>query len=251
MYQELMDFGLSEKEAKVYLAALSLGASPVQNIAKEADVNRATTYAVIENLSKRGIMSWYRQGKKVKYFAERPEKVIQHLVNRKRSHLDNKTTHLKKLMPELLARQKKQESKTTLTYYEGKVGVQEATKSIFRGFDEKYRIIYNHDEFYSKFKPRELKNMASDRITKNIKAHIIRVIDKEPPTAPHANQLNVANKKLDISFDLSLYDKMTRIVSLKDPVSAITINNKAITNTFKNLFDLLYEVIEKRKDHVK
>ena len=41
--KELQKIGLSEKEAKVYLAALELGQASVQNIARKAEVNRATT----------------------------------------------------------------------------------------------------------------------------------------------------------------------------------------------------------------
>lgn len=40
MYEkELISFGLSEKEAKVYLAALELGAETAQNLSKKAGIN--------------------------------------------------------------------------------------------------------------------------------------------------------------------------------------------------------------------
>ena len=74
-YRELNYLGLNEKEAKVYLAALELGKSSVQNIAKKADVNRATTYVVIEALIKRGLMSSANENKKQYFIAEAPEKL--------------------------------------------------------------------------------------------------------------------------------------------------------------------------------
>ena len=55
MYEkELQDLGLSEKEAKVYLTALEMGAETAQNIAKKANVNRATTYVQIDSLKAKG-----------------------------------------------------------------------------------------------------------------------------------------------------------------------------------------------------
>ena len=49
--KELEHLGLSDKEAKVYLAALEMGPSPVQDISHKAHVNRATTYVMIESLA--------------------------------------------------------------------------------------------------------------------------------------------------------------------------------------------------------
>ena len=54
---KLKELGLAEKEAKVFLASLELGSSAVQEIAKKAEINRATTYVIIEKLMKKGLMS--------------------------------------------------------------------------------------------------------------------------------------------------------------------------------------------------
>ena len=62
--KELEHLGLSDKEARVYLAALEMGPSPVQDISHKAHVNRATTYVMIESLAARGLMSTFQKGKK-------------------------------------------------------------------------------------------------------------------------------------------------------------------------------------------
>ncbi|OGF34690.1 hypothetical protein A2482_00880 [Candidatus Falkowbacteria bacterium RIFOXYC2_FULL_48_21] len=56
MLQELMNnFYFTEKEAKVYLAALKLGRSRVSDIAKSAELNRITTYEVLKRLLQMGV----------------------------------------------------------------------------------------------------------------------------------------------------------------------------------------------------
>ncbi|OHE33815.1 MAG: hypothetical protein A3J94_16070 [Syntrophus sp. RIFOXYC2_FULL_54_9] len=60
--KQLEHLGLSDKESKVYLAALELGPTPVQDISHKAHVNRATTYVMIESLSARGLMSTFQKG---------------------------------------------------------------------------------------------------------------------------------------------------------------------------------------------
>ena len=59
--KELEHLGLTEKESRVYLAALEMGPSPVQDISHKAHVNRATTYVMIESLSARGLMSTFQR----------------------------------------------------------------------------------------------------------------------------------------------------------------------------------------------
>ncbi len=74
--KELENIGLSEKEAKVYLAALALGPSTAQAIAAKATVNRSNTYVMIESLIKRGLMSSFEKGKKRFFESEKPNKLM-------------------------------------------------------------------------------------------------------------------------------------------------------------------------------
>ncbi|MDZ4385041.1 MAG: helix-turn-helix domain-containing protein, partial [Candidatus Moranbacteria bacterium] len=73
--KDLQEIGLNEKEARVYLSALELGQSTVQDIAKKALVNRATTYFVIESLMKSGLMSSFQKGKKQYFVAADPDRL--------------------------------------------------------------------------------------------------------------------------------------------------------------------------------
>ena len=52
--EELRKYGLSEKEAKVYLALLKKGPSTVNEIAESADLVRTTTYDILKILREEG-----------------------------------------------------------------------------------------------------------------------------------------------------------------------------------------------------
>ncbi len=73
--QQLRKIGLSDKEAKVYLAALELGKATVQEIAVKANVNRTTTYVAIEGLTEKELMSEYLENHKRFFIAEDPSKL--------------------------------------------------------------------------------------------------------------------------------------------------------------------------------
>ena len=51
----LTNLGLSEKSAQVYVAALSLGTSSVQTLAKKSGLKRPTAYSYIEELLQEGL----------------------------------------------------------------------------------------------------------------------------------------------------------------------------------------------------
>ncbi|HLD31828.1 MAG TPA: helix-turn-helix domain-containing protein [Patescibacteria group bacterium] len=71
----LKKLGLSDKEAKTYLATLEIGSGTIKNIADKAGLKRPTTYLIVDNLTKLGLLSQSPQQQNRCYFAENPEKL--------------------------------------------------------------------------------------------------------------------------------------------------------------------------------
>lgn len=57
----LTQLGLRPKEAQVYMASLRLGPSPVSTIADRAEVQRTTTYSLLQSLAKKGFIKRLRR----------------------------------------------------------------------------------------------------------------------------------------------------------------------------------------------
>jgi sugar-specific transcriptional regulator TrmB len=85
MLKELQDLGLSEKEAKAYLAALEIGRATADQLAKHAKIKRPTTYMQLESLMKMGLMSTYEEDKKTYFAPESPELLKRLLTKQKES----------------------------------------------------------------------------------------------------------------------------------------------------------------------
>ena len=49
----LENLGLSDNEARVYLASLSLGSTTIMKIAQTAEIKRTTVYSVIDSLKQK------------------------------------------------------------------------------------------------------------------------------------------------------------------------------------------------------
>ncbi len=118
----LSRLGLSEKEAAIYLAALNVGPSTAQQLAKTAGVNRATAYLAIEGLAKKGLMSTTMKDEKKLYAAETPERLRAFLEEEKRS-LQEKEQDLHETLPMLFALFSMADRKPQVRYLEGPEGL--------------------------------------------------------------------------------------------------------------------------------
>ncbi|MBI2798106.1 helix-turn-helix domain-containing protein [Candidatus Saccharibacteria bacterium] len=97
---QLQNISLTDKQARVYIASLSLGPNSAQNIAKAADVNRATTYVIIEELMGMGLVTQSEKSKRTVFVAAPPSAIKQYLEDVK-TDLQNKIDELEKLQPQL------------------------------------------------------------------------------------------------------------------------------------------------------
>jgi len=78
---ELRKLGLKEKEVSVYLAALELSFTSVQNIAKQAGLSRPTVYEIIKELIKKGLLREIKRqgavrGERTYFAAESPDNLL-------------------------------------------------------------------------------------------------------------------------------------------------------------------------------
>jgi len=242
----LQKMGLSEKEAKVYLASLSLGASPVQKIAEEAKVNRATTYVMIESLTERGLMGSFEKGKKTLFVAQPPEH-LQHLLNEEMARVEKKKSVLVEILPQLKEILALAGERPTVTLFEGKNGLREIHEDLIK-FGKKSGSI---DNFAAVDDARELvlfDEMENhwDRIAKNqIRVRVIYTqsgpAEKIPDNLkPYWQERRVSKEKFPFHGEVVVYGDKVALLSFRGEILGILIESKEISQTLKTLFDLAW-----------
>lgn len=117
---DLQNLGLSNKEAKIYLAVLELGEANIGQIALKSGVKRTTVYDVINSLKEKRLLTEMTKNKKALFSAEDPRKL--------EGQLDEKKETLKKILPELLSITNLLDKKPTIKFYEGNEGIKEVYK---------------------------------------------------------------------------------------------------------------------------
>src|SRR3989344_8899127 len=121
----LTDFGLSDKEAKVYLALLELGTATAFEIASRSGINRSSTYVVLEALSKMGLAGLSGDNKVKSYVAVSPEAIAQMSRASAKKH-EQIESNIKSILPDLNALNKNLVQKPKVRVFDGLEGLMNA-----------------------------------------------------------------------------------------------------------------------------
>lgn len=81
--ESLLQIGLNKIEVRIYLELLSIGPQPVSVLASRLKLNRTTLYAMLGNLEKKGIISFYKNGGSLKYFSANDPNCLVGYLDRK------------------------------------------------------------------------------------------------------------------------------------------------------------------------
>jgi len=248
MLTQLKDLGLSEKEAKVYLATLELGSSSVQRIARKAGVNRATTYVMIESLIKQGLLSSFEQGKKRFFAATHPSQLLRLIKQKELATQELRENLEKDLLPQLLSIHNIAGDKPKVRFFEGKAGLQAIRDDFLRTTDRQIEAIYPWEGYTKVFTEKETQEYRQQRKKKNIfvKAIYTSTENKRLPSpVEHSEAKYVQFKKFPIFADITLYNNKIAIVSFSKTMPiGIIIEDKQITETFRSLFNLAWQGIK-------
>ena len=202
--QNLIDFGLGEKEAKIYLALLELEIGTVGEASEIAGINRSSAYVTIETLKEKGLVSVSYDKKIQQYVATPPEALLRSAerLSKRQEDLKNK---IAEIVPQLKALNKNTKQKPQIMVFEGKQSLFNLSKEIISNDDKTVRSTLSTEEF-SKIGIEKVKTINSK-------------LAKQPA-------------------DLIISGNKTGFITTKDGAWAVVIENKDVAETMKNLFDL-------------
>jgi len=244
LYQDLEKIGLSEKEAKVYLAALELGQAPVQDISKKSGVNRATTYVILESLMKKGIITTTEQGKKRLFVAEAPQ-TLKHVIDEQKEELKKREGQLKEMMTKLESVYNLHPNKPVVRFYEGKEGLKTILEERLIDKPKEVRVFFP-GELVDLFTPEEKEDYRKKRKKHN--THYVGIVSMENPAADFnysGDLLKVSSKDYPFESDIAVYDNKVSFSNVRGTVGGVVIENKAIAETIRSIFKLVSNCLKK------
>lgn len=247
MIDHLQKLGLNPKEAAVYLASMELGiASPVSTIAKKANINRTTTYDILDQLVQKGVViSQTKRGGRY-YEALPPAKLIAYLKEQseKYARLANEADQL---LPELNTHYRLS-SRPRVYFYEGDEGLIRVYEETLTSSEE--ILAYASDQANQDAIPWYFPKYYQRRAAKKIPIRALfpdtkKDRERHSLDSQELRQSRILPKdKLDFTPEINFFDNKMMIADWKEKLGII-IESPEIVKVFKQTFELAWEASEK------
>jgi len=239
----LQALGMTEKQAKVYLAALELGYGSVQDIAQKAGLKRPTAYVIIDELVQKGFLSVGPGKRGSSYVAENPDNLKSKLEENKKS--------LDYALPFLKAMYSEEKSKPQVRIYEGAEAMRQIyfetiwkskTEILFFSSVKKINEVLPDllDHWLDHFK--ENKYQLNTRELINPDADSVKYGQRILKINPMA-QVRVVSKDAKLFFsdaDNAIFDDKIMLVSFKDKLFTTIIQSVVLADSMRALYELAW-----------
>ncbi len=238
----LKNIGLSETEAEVYLASLSLGPTTILKIARSSGVKRTSVYTIIDALKEKGLMKIELKGLKQLYAAESPEKLAALLEARERD--------FKSQLPEFLALYKLQGSESVMKYYTGIKAMQDIYMESLKDIrpHEEYLVITNQKKWYEldpNFALRYIEARAKLNITIRLLFQDSDVAQEHKRLERNFNeQVKILPNGAPLNVDTLLLPTKLVVVELTPPYTTLVIENRSVVELHKEMFEIIWRSIQ-------
>lgn len=232
--QILEEIGLSNTEAKVYLALLELGSALAGEITKKSEVNRTNVYDALERLIEKGLVTYVISANRKLFEPVNPEK-LQDILKEKHEKLN-------KVMQELQLKYKTSKGKEEATIFKGKKGIKSIFEDVLK--EKKDLFAYGAESRFADMFPAYQKYWNKIRAKLKIKVKIIyneKVRQRKIKEKLKLLEMKFLPKHYDFPSTIMIYgDKVVTIVWTELPFGFM-IRSKDANKSNMNFFDILWQ----------
>lgn len=236
--EELQEFGLSNTEAKIYLALLELGKSKAGEITKKSNVNRTNVYDALERLIEKGLVSYVSENNKKVFEAVNPQRLAE--------ILKNKQDKLIKIIEELKSRYQKNQKQEDAFVFRGKNGIKSLFEDILN--EKKELFVYGAESKFKVLFPFYQKHWNEERARLKINVKMIyneKVKEEKKKEALKLLEMRFLPEHYDFPSTVMIYaDKVITIVWLDEPFGFM-IKSEEVVRSNRNFFELLWKIAKK------
>jgi len=239
----LQNIGLTEKEAKVYIALLQLGKTTAYAVAVRSNLKKPTVYVTLDNLVDKGAAQKIPRAKKALYVATSPEDLF--------DAAENKIDNAKSILPELKSLSKTGKAhKIDTAYYEGMAGIREMYNRMLKNTKNSVGFYAHARDASPELQAYFDKELVEGVRKAGIKRRGLTVADPtildrefldEKWAKEHLVFLKALDpKKYDSNISIEVFGNYTQIFSHRH-LQATVIDNPDVANVMRQIFELVWE----------
>ena len=241
--RHLLEFGLSEKEAGVYLALLELGPSGVQTVAEKAGVNRSTAYALFQTLKERGLVSETQQENRAIFIPESPYR-LQEQCEKELHEVEQKREKLLYAMPDFMALFHAIEYKPRVRYFEGLKGISAARSALMENSpDEEYVSFTCIDEGTNAVA--QIEERERQRMARRLHGRLILALKpgmQIPQTDFSSWKIRqIPFEQSPFSGELDIFGNTVAAFVTKDEPMGLILESQMLADLFRSLFEAAWK----------
>lgn len=232
----LQTLGLTEDEARAYLALLKFGGANAIALAKEVGLKRTTIYPILKSLHEKGFASTYFHKSKRLYRAEKPDKVARQFEKRLES--------FSAIIPELKTIEKQTVSTVGLRFIETKQELERFYTGILVEYKGKAYNAIGSATAWEGINPEFFQKFRYDRANAKIKTRILLSADSveaSPDDAKLLRTVRVLPKNHTFKSTMDIFNDKILIVSPDQTALAVVIEMPSMVDIFKEIFEILWE----------
>jgi sugar-specific transcriptional regulator TrmB len=244
LVDSIKNLGLSDKEARVYLALLQFEKATAYAVALKSGLKKPTTYVILNDLVGKGFVLKEPYATKQKYIAVSPEKCVA-IAREKLSETEDD-------LPSLLALKKEPEKKVSVEYYEGLDGIKRMYRNMLDAKKNQEILSFTgHGRDVSKELIDFWEEFNKERVEKNISARGITPQDETTQRWTKNQQRFLLNlkpiplKEYDSNVSVEIFNNFVQIVSFGQ-LQGVRIDNADIYKAFKQLFNMYWRLLNKQ-----
>lgn len=229
-------FGLTKIEYRIYLTLLDLGPSLAGAITSKSGIHRRSVYDALERLIQKGLVAYIIKNNRKNFEACNPENLVE--------LIKEKEDHIKSVLPELKEKYEKTFEKSETLFFKGKNGL----KNVFEdqlNLKQEVLVLGASPLFYHMLKYYFVW-FNKRRIQKKIKLKLIYNESQRKERKIKFSEIRYLPKSYTNPAAMNIYaDKVAIIHWSKDNPFVILIKDKEIAESYKNYFNILWEISKK------
>ncbi len=248
LIKTLQEFWLTTKDAQVYMTTLELWQAPTSMIARYCGYKRVSTYVILEDLVRKGMMRCVTKNKIKTYSVVE----LNQIVNQEKTRIQ----HLETLLPDFTNIADSLRGKPKTQVFEWLEAMKEAYKDLLSNGQVIYSFLGAHaadqkivDWLNKEFLPQRLKkqivaNVLVCKTEGNKKKYDPHTHNKSNKQKVLTNIKTLKEKQFSLNSEVNIYgnDKLAIMLFTAKEMSAIMIQSKQLYETMKAIFDFMWSL---------
>ena len=244
----LRKIGLTDNEIKVYLALLEVGSSSTGGIVKKSHLHSSRVYECLGKLQIKGLVSYVIKSNRKYFEAANPERLIDYLEE-KQKQIGKEKIEVKKIIPELVSKQKSTKSIQEANIYSGYKGIRSLLNNLLQDLKEggEYYVFGAEGgmkdilgAYFTLYQKQKAKFKIKSKVIFGDNARKTELLGE------YKGDARFVSSEFSSPTDTFIYnDKIIIFVWNEKPPFAVLIKNRSAAQSYKNYFKVLWKSASK------